>query len=579
MTKRWVVAPRATELPAIAERWRVPPLVAQLLVNRGLEPYLSPGPFLSPQLGELHPPHLLRGASQAAAVIVEAVRSKSSIVLFGDYDVDGTTGLAILWHLLQNVGANVSFYVPHRVEEGYGLNLEAVRKLAAEGAKLIVTIDCGVTAMEAADLLAGTETRLIITDHHAMRESLPAAAAVVHPAIGSTYPNPHLSGSGVAFKLAWAIAKEFSGNRDQTDRVAPEFRQLLMDLLPLAALGTIADAVPLVGENRAIARHGLAALGNTRLPGLRALMESAGVAAGKVSGYDVGFKLAPRINAAGRMGHARLAVELLTRADEHRAREIALYLEEHNRARQTKERQIYKQAVEQIESNGLASDARRAIVLADEGWHAGVIGIVAARIVDRYRRPTVMIALSNGEGQGSARSMEHFDIAEALASCREHLISYGGHGAAAGLRIVADRIPHFINAFVQLANQRLTGEDLIEKLRVDAEVSLSELTMPTVETIVNLGPFGNGNPKPHFCTAWLDLADEPRCVGSRQEHLQASFSENGARIRGIGFGLGSRIEDLKQHRRCRVAFEPMVNEFNGRRSVELQIIDLCFPER
>jgi len=573
MAKQWMISAPSPDCEALATRLRVPSAIAQVLINRGLSLDGTGEAFLLPQLKDLHPPELLPGASEAAVRIVDAIRAKTKIVLYGDYDVDGTTGVAILWHTLRQAGGEVTFYVPHRIDEGYGLNLEAVKRLVEDGAGMIVSVDCGITAVDIAKVLKDAGVTLIITDHHAPHAELPDAAVIVHPSVGGAYPNPHLSGAGVAFKLAWAIAQRLSG----ADRVAPEFRELLKELLPLAAIGTIADVVPLVGENRIIARHGLSALPSSSLPGLRLLIESAGLSNGKISGYDVGFKLAPRINAAGRMGHARLAVELFTRADADRAREIALYLEEHNRSRQATERQIAKQAYEMIEKGNLASDARRAIVLASPGWHAGVIGIVAARVVGRYHRPTVMIALNNGEGQGSARGIQHFDLADALSSCSRHLLAHGGHAMAAGLRIAADRVDAFTEAFVAEANNRLTGDDLVDKLRLDAEVPLKEMTLPTAEAIVGLGPFGIGNPKPKFATDWLDLAYEPRCVGANQDHLQVSFQQNGTRIKGIGFGLGSAIEDLKQHRRCRVAFEPIINDFNGRRSVEMQILDFQFP--
>jgi len=569
-----MISAPSPDCEALARRLRVPLVIAQVLINRGLSLDGTGEAFLLPQLKDLHPPQLLPGASEAAARIVDAILAKTKIVLYGDYDVDGTTGVAILWHVLRQAGAEVSFYVPHRIDEGYGLNLEAVKRLVEDGAGMIVSVDCGITAVDIAKVLKDAGVTLIITDHHAPHADLPAAAVIVHPTVGGTYPNPHLSGAGVAFKLAWAIAQRLGG----ADRVATEFRELLRELLPLAAIGTIADVVPLVGENRIIARHGLNALPSSSLPGVKLLIESAGLSNGKISGYDVGFKLAPRINAAGRMGHARLAVELFTRADADRAREIALYLEEHNRSRQATERQIAKQAYEMIEQGNLASDARRAIVLASPGWHAGVIGIVAARVVGRYHRPTVMIAVNNGEGQGSARGIQHFDLADALSSCSRHLLAYGGHAMAAGLRIAADRVEAFTEAFVAEANNRLTGDDLVDKLRLDAQVPLIELTLPTAESLVGLGPFGIGNPKPKFATDWLDLAYEPRCVGAAQDHLQVSFQQNGTRIKGIGFGLGGVIEDLKQHRRCRVAFEPIINDFNGRRSVEMQILDFQFPK-
>jgi single-stranded-DNA-specific exonuclease len=573
MAKQWIIPPASPDCAPIAQSWGVPPIVAQLLLNRGVSPNQPCELFLSPQLKDLHAPGLLPDANTAAGAIVESIRSHEKIALYGDYDVDGITGVAILWHVLHLAGADVRFYVPHRIEEGYGLNLEASKRLIAEGVQLIVTIDCGITAVEVADEVRGAGAKLIITDHHAFHGKLPRAEAIVHPGVGEGYPNRDLCGAGVAFKLAWAIAQEVSG----AERVRPEFRRLLLEMLPLAALGTIADVVPVLDENRIITKHGLKGLISTSLPGLRALMESAGLSENKVTGYDVGFKLAPRINASGRMGHARLAVELFTRADTDRAREIAMYLEEHNRSRQATERRILKQALAMIEDGDLANDARRAIVLAMDGWHAGVIGIVAARIVDRYHRPTVMIALAEGVGQGSGRSIQHFDLEDALAACEEDLISYGGHAMAAGLRIAADRVESFTERFVALANNRLTGDDLVPKLRLDAEVTLDALDLPTAQAIEEIGPFGVGNPKPRLATGWVELADEPRCVGRNGEHLQASFVQQGVRVRAIGFGLASVAEDLKQHRRCQVAFAPIINEFNGRRSVEMQMLDLRFP--
>ena len=557
-----------------ARRWGVSPLIAQLLINRGIAPEGSPRDFLEPRLADLLPPEQLGGAVQAAERIAGAVRDKQRIVLYGDYDVDGTTGVAILWHMLTALDADVSYYVPHRVDEGYGLHLEAVRKLAEGGAQLIVSIDCGITAVEVAEDLARRGVSLIITDHHQPPAQLPPAKAIVHPTVGKPCPNPDLCGAGVAFKLAWAIALQFS----KTDRVAPKFQALLMDLLPLAAMGTIADVVSLTGENRIIAKHGLRGLRRTPFAGLAALMKQAGLGDGPISGHDVGFKLGPRINAAGRMGHARLAIELLTDASASRAREIALYLEDHNRSRQSTERKITKQVHERIAREGLAGDARRAIVIADKGWHSGVLGIVAARLVDRYHRPAIVIGLDGERGQGSGRSIKHFDMHDALSGCAEHLLSFGGHKMAGGLKIESSQVGAFTEAFVELAGQRLTGEDMVPKLRLDAEASLDQLDMETTSLIAGLGPFGPGNPKPVLASHWLDLAEEPRCIGRSGDHLAAVFRENGKQIRGVGFGFASAIEDLKHHRRCRVAFEPTINEFRGRRTVEMHILDLKFPE-
>jgi len=592
MSKDWLIAPAWESCREASVRWNVPPLVSQLLLNRGLKPDADPRGFLSPKLADLHPPELLPGATRAAERLADAVRSGRRIVLYGDYDVDGITGVAILWRVLKAAGADVGFYVPHRLEEGYGLNAEAIRKLAEEGAKTIVSVDCGISAADIARQAAADGLELIITDHHQPQGDIPEAAAVVHPTVGGSYPNPHLCGAGVAFKVAWELAKHLSPS-SAGGRVTPALREVLVECLPLAALGTIADVVSLTGENRVLARCGLAQLRTVCPPdsasnpnggacrpglvGLAALLESSGLTGQAIGDYEVGFRLAPRLNAAGRMGHARLAVELLTRADAARAREIALYLEEHNRARQAQERKISAQACEMVETRRMNTDSCRAIVLAAEGWHAGVIGIVAARLVDRYHRPTVLIALENGTGQGSARSVRHFPLHEALAACGEHLLAYGGHAMAAGLKIEPSKVEAFTEAFIGRANQTLTGADLRPKLRLDAEALLAELDVRTVEAVMSLGPFGVDNPKPRLASRWLDLAGEPRCVGQGGAHLQASFRENGVVLKSIAFGQAAAAEDLKHHRRCRVAFEPMVSEYQGRRRVELRVLDFQFP--
>ncbi len=463
--------------------------------------------------------------------------------------------------------------IPHRLEEGYGLNAEAVSKLAEDGAELVVTVDCGITASQEAQLAGQRGLELIITDHHAATDELPKVACIVHPTAAGQCPNPHLSGAGVALKLAWAVARKLSN----ATKVRPEFRAFLIDALGLAALGTIADVVPLVGENRVLVRHGLLGLRASKQHGIAALIESAGLSDEKLNSYHVGFVLAPRLNAAGRMGHARLAAELLTRADADRAKEIAIYLTEQNRRRQALEQKILKEARQMAHKQGMTSDACRAVVLAKRGWHAGVIGIVASRLVDEFFRPTVLIALEHDQGQGSARSVRHFDMHQALTACREHLIAFGGHAMAAGLKIRTDKIEAFTDSFIDRANNALTAADLEATLRLDGQVTLSELTEQSVGSLLDLGPFGIGNPKPRLATGWVQLAGEPRAVGKAAEHLQFAVSEQGVLRKAIAFGLAKHRQALLDHRRCQLAFEPIINEFNGRRSVELQVIDLQFP--
>lgn len=574
MPKNWTISPPWPQCAAAARRLGIHPLLAQVLHNRGVTDPEAVRTFLKPELKALLAPETLPGAVAAAEIIARKIRDRRPIVIYGDYDVDGITGTAILWHLLTLAGACVSFYVPHRLEEGYGVNAEALRQIRRDGADTVITVDCGITAVEEAKVARQIGLTLIVTDHHAPGPVLPETDAIVHPTVAAGYANPNLCGAGVAFKLAWAIARTLS----QSERVSPAFRKFLVDATSLAALGTIADVVPLNGENRVLARYGLLGVNDTRLIGLRALIESARLADQRIDSEHVGFWLAPRLNAAGRMGHAQLAVELLTLADASRAKEIAVYLESQNRGRQSTERAIFARACEMIESGNLASDARRAIVLASEDWHAGVIGIVASRIVDRYCRPTVLISLENGQGQGSARSIRHFEMHRALAECAEHLDAFGGHAMAAGLRIRPERIEPFTESFVELANRTLTARDLDPSLRLDAEVSLCDLPDALVYELQKLAPFGTGNPKPKFASGMLQLSGEPRVVGKDGRHVQFALTDGRIVRKAIAFNQKDALRPLLDHRRCRVAFEPIIDTYNGRTSVKLQVIDMAFPE-
>lgn len=573
MAKEWVVAPTWAERSRASSRWGVPALVAQVLHLRGIDSPQEASVFVQPRLSGLHSPMLLPGAPHAARRIADAVRKREKIVIYGDYDVDGIAGTAILWQGLTLAQGQVDFYVPHRLEEGYGVNAESIDCLAAQGARVIVTVDCGISSLEAAERAARQGIDLIITDHHRGGQELPKAFAVVHPTLSDGYPDPDLAGAGVAFKLMWAVAQELSLGQ----RVDSAFRDFLLSAVCLAALGTIADCVPLIGENRIIAAAGLAGLRACSLPGLRALIEASGLANERVNSEAVGFRLAPRLNAAGRMGHARLAVELLTRATGERAAEIAKYLDKQNRQRQRVERTILEEAEQMTLHAGMDRDACRGIVLARGGWHPGVIGIVAARLVERFGRPTVLIALENGQGQGSCRSIPRFAMCDALWACREHLQSFGGHAMAAGFRIDPACVRPFTEAFVQHANQVLTGQDVQLRLRLDGVASLAELTVSAAEWLERLGPFGVGNPRPRFATDWVELAGSPRCVGQQARHLQFQVQEGQTIRKAIGFGLAGHHPTLLDHRRCRLAFEPIINQFNRATNVELRVLDIQYP--
>lgn len=575
--REWIIAAPHPDCVPLVHETGVDPVVAQLLLRRGVSGSAVAG-FLSPDFRALLPPDRLANAIPAARRLLSAARDGRRIVIYGDYDVDGITATAILWHGLRLAGGNVDYYIPNRLEEGYGLSTEAIEKLVAGGAGLIISVDCGVTAHEQARRARELGVELIITDHHEPRGGLPDAL-VVHPtAVAPACENPHLSGAGVALKIAWALCQELCG----AVRVPAEMAVYLQDATALAALGLIADVVPLVGENRIIAAAGLKRLRHTANIGLNALLDAAGLAQKKTfDDYDVGFVLAPRLNAVGRMGHAAEAVELLTRAAADRAAEIARTLDRLNRQRQDVEREIFTQAADMVVERGLHRDGCRGIVLASEAWHAGVIGIVASRIVERFCRPTVLIALGADEGQGSGRSVRHFPLHEVLAACDAHLLSHGGHAMAAGLRVLPDRVAAFAVAFQEQACQRLTAADLTPRLHIDDEVDLAQLTPLLVAEISRMAPFGAGNPRPLLASGDLELADAPRAVGGSGQHLQFTVRQPVTRDgrpdnsfrKAIAFGRGAQAAELSERRRLRLAFEPIINDWNGQRKVELKVVD------
>jgi single-stranded-DNA-specific exonuclease len=356
--------------------------------------------------------------------------------------------------------------------------------------------------------------------------------------------------------------------------VSEEFRAFLVEATALAALGTIADVVPLVGENRVLAHFGLSGLKRTKLTGLRALISSAGLDGQNIDSVHVGFLLAPRLNACGRLGHAALAVEMLTVADGPRATEIATYLEQQNRNRQATERKILEDALEKIEHENLACDDARAIVLGGEGWHAGVIGIVASRIVDRFHRPTIMVALNNGHGQGSGRSIQGFHLARALEACGHHLDAYGGHEMAAGLKLSSQKFADFREAFCAHAKEVVTDEMLIPRLELDCLAQLEQISEPLVRDLQRLGPFGHGNRKPLLCCRGVELAAPPRKVGKTGDHVQLYVRQGRTSMKCIAFNFASACEKLKPGDTLDLAVQPTINEFNGFRSVELEVKDL-----
>ncbi len=580
MAKCWRIHPHDPDrIAALGRAAGIPAVVAQLLICRGITDPASARTFLDPKLSALRDPQLLPGCPEAVRRIHDAVAAGKRIVVYGDYDVDGVTGTAILWLCLKMLGAEVTYYVPHRIEEGYGLHADAVRAWGDGKADLLLTVDCGIADVEEAALARRLGLELIITDHHQPGPALPEAAAIVHPRLpGSAYPFGDLSGSGVAFKLAWALCQQASG----AQKVSPRMRAFLLQAVGLAALGTVADVVPLVDENRVLVHHGLESLACCPTLGVATLMRVAGVepktrGEGKqrLQSEDISFALAPRLNAAGRLGQPQLAVELLVTERPERALELAQYIDQLNATRQTLERSIQLAAGKQIhEQFDPAEDA--ALVLAERGWHAGVIGIVAGRLADRHHRPVVLISqdqLGVRPGIGSARSVPGFDLHAALGRCGELLLSYGGHRMAAGLKIEDDKIAAFRAAFCQLAAAE-TDPQRGTDLKIDAEAPFSAFTLQAVHQLERLAPFGAQNDRPLLCTSGATLVGPPKAMGGGGRHLAMKLSQHGVVFRAIAFGGAEWADELAALARpIDVAFRPVVNTYQGRHNVELHLVD------
>ena len=576
VVKSWHLLPHdRAGIEHLATGLGVAPVVAQLLLNRGVSQAEGARRFLLSPLRDLHAAELLPGVTQAADRLWDAVCQGRRICVYGDYDVDGTAGTAILWQALRLMGASADFYVPHRLEEGYGLNSDALGRIAQMGTSVVVTVDCGIGAVAEALEARRLGQELIITDHHELRERLPDAAVLVHPRLpGTSYPFVGLSGAGVAFKLAWALCQRACGS----ERVTPRYRDFLLDSVVLAALGLVADVVPVLDENRIFVRYGLTRLRQAPSPGLKALLDATRLAdKAQLSADDISFKLAPRLNAVGRLGSARMVIELLTTTSAQRAVDLARYLEDQNQQRQQVERRILvkaRQMVSECDLNGTP-----ALVLADPEWHPGIIGIVASRLVDLYARPVLLIAFQERSqgvvvGQGSGRSVAGFALHEALAACGDGLISHGGHAAAAGFKIQPEYIAAFRERFCDYASRHFVSGLPAPKLIIDAEVPLSTLTIGLVRALDLLEPYGTDNRRPLFLATGLQVVGAPKCVGGGERHLSFQVRQQGKSLRAIAFNLAERAEELMSvDGQCSLVFTPRLNEWQGYTRVDLEVLD------
>ncbi len=559
---RWIETSVDTESVRRLEReLGVSPLVARLLAQRGIAEPAAAQAFLHPSLSQLHPPELMAGMREAVERLLRAIAQREKILIYGDYDVDGTMAVVVLLTALRMLGAEVEAHIPHRLTEGYGMRAPVVEEAAAQGFRVVISVDTGIR--EHAVLARARELGVdcIVTDHHLPGAELPPACAILNPRRADCrYPEKGLAGVGVAFKLAQAILGERLSGR------------LLESFLKIVAIGTIADVVPLLGENRVIARFGLAALRQPAQSGLAALIELAGLAGREITAGDVAFRIAPRLNAAGRMEDARDVINLFTLADAARTREIAERLDGLNRERQRVEDEILRLIVAELDKR---SDLAGLYTLVQhgEGWHRGVIGIVAQRVVERYHRPALVMGVENGVGVGSGRSIRGFHLLDALTSVADLFERFGGHAAAAGFTIATTNIPALVRRFEEHARSVLQPSDLEPVLRLDAAVDWAEIDWRLYEGLMQLAPFGMGNPTPVLSVRGVSLLAPPRVL--KEKHLKLRMGNGARTLDALGWGLAARAPKLQAGQQVDVAFALEQNIYQDVASLQLVIKDLA----
>jgi single-stranded-DNA-specific exonuclease len=564
--KAWILQEKEdAEVERICRETGISRLLAGIFLSRGIRDAGYIKKFLKPALSGLYDPFLLKDMDKAVERIEKAVSTGENILIYGDYDVDGVTSTSILLDFLKRLGAKADFFIPDRMDDGYGLTLHSADKLLQREGSLIITVDCGITATQEVAYLREKGRDVIVTDHHECKSELPAAEAVVNPhRPDCPYPFKELSGVGVVFKLLHALSLRMKlGN-------------LHMEYLDLIAVGTVADVVRLVEENRIIVKHGLVRLENTANEGLKALMAVAGLSGKPLSSWSVSFAMAPRINAAGRIGDAGRAVRLFTTRNPEEAHSLSQELNDENKLRQDTELQILQQVFEKIERD-INLEHDKVIVVAGEGWHHGIIGIVASKVVDRYYRPCILLSLEEGMAKGSGRSIEGFNLFKALEHCQELLDRYGGHELAAGMGLSEERLPEFTRKLNDYAGTILKEQDLVPKIRIDRELAKGDVTMDSAADIELLAPFGAGNPSPVFVYRNLSVSDI-RGVGDNK-HLKLRLQDGGMLVDAIGFHMGSLQEELATSDMVDVACQLEINTWNSMQRVQLQLKDVKKQDR
>ncbi len=564
---KWHVAeanPAAQQ--ALASATGLSPLLCQLLINRGITDAAQAQAFLAPTLHDLEDPYLLYGMEHAIARLLQALHQNERLAVYGDYDVDGVTATALLLTFFRELGLQVPYYIPERSSEGYGLNVEAMHRLAHDGVGLLITVDCGITAVEEIAVAHELGIDTIITDHHQPPEVLPNAWALLNPhQTRCTYPNKHLCGVGVVFKLITALRAALRQANLFTERL-PNLKRHL----DLVTLGTIADVTPLRDENRIIVTYGLQELEQTRKPGLQALRRVSQREGKPANAGEVGFQLAPRLNASGRLGSAAQSVALLTASDPDEATRLAQQLDEVNQQRRALQRRI-EDAVHDRIARQYGGHPPAAIVLGDQAWHHGIVGIVAARIAETYHRPTFLLQLHDGVARGSGRSIPAFDLYQGLRHCAEWLQRFGGHKYAAGLTMEAEQLPYLQEALIRCADDTLAPTDLEPTLHLDASAPLAQVTAKLVEQQAALAPHGTGNPAPVLCTQDIRITSAIRTLGQQGQHAKFRVSQGDTSLEVIAFQQAEQVRALPPATPLDMAFTPTLNTWRGRYDVELQM--------
>lgn len=566
MQSKWeVIKPADPDLvDKIATQLNLPPQVARILINRGIETPDAARLFFKGKTADLYDPFLMADMEAAVDRVIQALRKQENIIIHGDYDVDGITAVSMLYLFLRDLGGQVSYYIPDRQAEGYGLSLSGIEESQRRKISLIISVDCGITSVTEVELARKLGIDTIISDHHEPGPTLPEAVAILDPKREDcTYPFSELAGVGVAYKLAQGILKKM--NLDNT---------YLERYLDLVAIGSAADIVPLIDENRILVREGLERLNRNGNEGIKALIDTANFKRGNIQVGNIVFGLAPRINAVGRLGSAERAVRLLITRDYNRALSIAAVLERENRKRKEIDNKTLNEALQKIACE-YDSEKHSVIVLSREHWHPGVVGIVASRIVEKYYRPTVMITIEDGIGKGSARSIPGFDLFSAIRECSDLLEQYGGHKYAAGLTIRADRIEEFKERFNTAASRVITADDFIPKLDIDAEIELDEITPDVIRTLREFAPFGPKNMKPNFASYGLDVVGVPKIVGSNHLKFKVRQPSSGGLVFDvIGFNLGHLLPLVDSSRGVDMVYNIEENEWMNQINLQLCTKDL-----